>query len=66
MEFVLLAHEMKLIIDATKNELETAREYRNLIHPARSIRQQMTCDRGTAYVGAGAMDHVIRDLKKNL
>jgi hypothetical protein len=57
---------MKLITDATKNVLDTARDYRNLINPAKSIREQMTCDRGTAYVSAGAMDHVIRDLKKNL
>jgi hypothetical protein len=27
---------------------------------------QVAWDRGTAYVSAGAMDHVIRDLKKNL
>ena len=64
--YTAVAHKMKLIAEATKNELDTARDYRNLIHPAKSIREQMTCDRGTAYVSAGAMDHVIRDLKKNL
>jgi hypothetical protein len=64
--YAAVALEMKLITDATKNVLDTARDYRNLIHPAKSIREQMTCDRGTAYVSAGAMDHVIRDLKKNL
>ncbi len=64
--YAAVAHKMKIINDPTKNELETARDYRNLIHPAKSIREQMTCDRGTAYVSAGAMDHVIRDLKKTL
>ena len=63
--YTAVAHKMALISDTTKNELDTARDYRNLIHPAKAIRQKMACDRGTAYVSAGAMDHVIRDLKKN-
>jgi len=57
---------MSLIADTTKNELDTARDYRNLIHPAKAIRQNVTCDRGTAYVSTGALEHVIRDLGKNL
>ena len=64
--YTTVAHAMKLISDGTKNELDTARDYRNLIHPAKSIREKVTCDRSTAYVSAGAMDHVIRDLKNNL
>jgi hypothetical protein len=61
-----VASAMQLINDTTKNELNTARNYRNLIHPAKAIREQLACDRGTAYVSAGAMDHVVRDLKKKL
>ena len=64
--YTAVAHTMKLISDATKNELYTARDYRNLIHPAKAIREKAVCDRGTAYVSAGALDHVIRDLKQNL
>ena len=64
--YTTVAHAMTLITDATKNELDTARDYRNLIHPAKAIREKVTCDRGTAYVSAGALDHVIRDLKNSL
>lgn len=64
--YTAVAHKMKLIGDSTKKELDTARDYRNLIHPAKAIREKVCCDRGTAYVSAGAMDHVIRDLKNNL
>jgi hypothetical protein len=64
--YTAVAHKMGLISNTTKHELDTARDYRNLIHPAKAIRQRVVCDRGTAYVSAGAIDHVIRDLKKNL
>jgi len=56
----------RLISDLTKGELEPAREYRNLIHPAKVMRERVRCDRGTAFVGAGALEHVLSDLKKNL
>jgi hypothetical protein len=61
-----VAHHLKLISDTTKSELGPARDYRNLIHPAKSIREKVSCDRGTAFVGAGALEHVISDLKKYL
>lgn len=61
-----VAHHLGLISDNTKSEIDPARDYRNLIHPAKSIREKVKCDRGTAFVGAGAVDHVISDLKKNL
>ena len=61
-----VAHHLKLISDLTKGELEPAREYRNLIHPAKVMREKVRCDRGTAFVGAGALEHVLSDLKKNL
>ena len=61
-----VAHELKLISDVTKCELGPARDYRNLIHPAKSIREKVRCDRGTAFVGAGALEHVVSDLRKNL
>jgi hypothetical protein len=43
-----------------------ARDYRNLIHPAKTIREKVRCDRGTAYVATGALEHVLSDLKRNL
>lgn len=61
-----IARHIGLISDNTKSELGPARDYRNLIHPAKSIREKVRCDRGTAFVGAGAVDHVISDLRRNL
>jgi hypothetical protein len=64
--YTAVAHHLNLIADTTRSELDTARDFRNLIHPAKAMRQQVSCDRGTAFVSAGAMEHLIRDLRKNL
>jgi hypothetical protein len=61
-----VASKIKLIGKGTKTEFEPAREYRNLIHPAKTMRDKIRLDRGTAYVAAGALEHVISDLRKNL
>ena len=61
-----VAHHLKLISDTTRSELGPARDYRNLIHPAKTVREKMRCDRGTAYIGAGALEHVVSDLRRNL
>jgi hypothetical protein len=60
------AHHLGLITDTTKCELGPARDYRNLIHPAKTVREKVRCDRGTAFVGAGALEHVISDLRRTL
>ncbi len=64
--YAKVAHHLKLISDNTKGEIEPAREYRNLIHPAKGQRERAKFDRGTARVGAGAVEHVIADLKAHL
>jgi hypothetical protein len=61
-----VAHHLQIISSTTKTELKPSREYRNLIHPAKSMRLKMPFDRGTAFVGAGALEHVVSDLRKNL
>jgi hypothetical protein len=60
------AHHLGLITDTTKCELGPARNYRDLIHPAKTIREEVRCDQGTAFVGAGALEHVISDLRRTL
>jgi hypothetical protein len=60
------AHHLGLITDTTKSELGPARDYRNLIHPAKTIREKVRCDRGTAFVAAGALEHVLSDLRRTL
>ena len=64
--YTAVAHKLNLITDGTRDELDTARDFRNLIHPARVMREQIQCERGTAFCSVGAMDHVVRDLKKSL
>ena len=64
--YTAVSSNMKIIIDTTKFELGALREYRNLIHPGKSLRSKMKYDRGTAYVSMGALLHVIRDLKDHL
>jgi hypothetical protein len=59
-----IAHQLKLISYTTRNELVLARDYRNLIHPAKSVREKVRCDRGTAYVAAGALEHVLSDVRE--
>jgi hypothetical protein len=61
-----VAHALGLISDNTKSALHAARDYRNLIHPSKTIREAVKFDRGTALIGAGVIEHVISDLKKNL
>jgi hypothetical protein len=61
-----VARGLDLICDNTKSILDPARDYRNLIHPSKTIREGVRFDRGTALVGAGAIEHVISDLKKTL
>jgi hypothetical protein len=41
---------------------DTARNFRNLIHPGRAQRTAAQCDRGTALAAVAALEHVIRDL----
>jgi hypothetical protein len=60
------ALHLKIIADGTQSELNIARDYRNLIHPAKTIREQVQCDRGTAYIAVGALEHLISDLRRNL
>jgi hypothetical protein len=55
-----------LISDSTKAALDLARDYRNLIHPAKTVREKIRCDRGTAYIAVGALEHVITDTRNNL
>jgi hypothetical protein len=60
------AHYLRLIADTTKSELGPTRDYRNLIHPAKTKREKVRCDRGTAFVATGALEHVLSDLRTKL
>ena len=64
--YTKVAYKLALISEGTKVELGLTRDYRNLIHPAKTMSEKVRCDRGTAYVATAALEHVISDLKKNL
>jgi hypothetical protein len=62
-ELLATAFELKAITTDTYNIGETARNYRNLIHPGREIREEQQCTKGTAHVAIGLMERVIEDLR---
>jgi len=58
-----VAAKLGVIDGGTADACKLARGFRNLIHPGRSRRLEITCDRGTAFIAVAAVDHVIRDLR---
>jgi hypothetical protein len=52
----------RLITEHTKNQVDLARNFRNLIHPGRSQRFSLVCDRATALSALAGAEHVVRDL----
>jgi hypothetical protein len=62
--FTEVAAQIRIIRSETQKALHIARGYRNLIHPAKSVREQVTCDRGTAYIAVGALEHLVSDLRR--
>ena len=61
-----MAKSIGLISENTFEALKPARLYRNLIHPAKAIRDQQSFAMGTAYVAAGACELVLDDVRKNI
>lgn len=62
-QFVEAAEELALIETDTAKQTRLAKDFRNLIHPGRSIRKQQACDRGTALATTAAVELVSRDLQ---
>ena len=61
-QFIVAAKALGIIDVDTETSADQARDFRNLIHPGKAARLGRTCDRGTAHVALGALDHVVRDL----
>ena len=59
-----VAKQLSLIEADTAKKVDLCREFRNLIHPGRALREQLVCDRGTALIALAAVEFVVRDLKK--
>jgi hypothetical protein len=63
-ELIAVAHELDLIVPATRTQAELARGFRNLIHPGRAQRTGTACDRGTSLTALAAVELVVRDLSR--
>ena len=63
-DFVHVAHALDIITKPTFQLADAARDFRNLIHPGKAIRERQRCAQGTAFAAAGAMEQVIEDLSR--
>lgn len=59
---ICVARELDLITDATRNALDGARDFRNLIHPGRAQRTGQRPTLGTATLAVGAMQRLVEEL----
>jgi hypothetical protein len=65
-EYVEIAADLKVIQEDTAKQVRLAKDYRNLIHPARVKRKGQTCNRSTAMTAIAALDRVTEDLSNRL
>lgn len=63
-EYIHVSSHLGLITDSGKTQMLLAKDFRNLIHPGKSVRLGQVCDRGTAFTAVAAVEHALRDLKK--
>jgi hypothetical protein len=63
-DYIIVARELDLISEDTSDQCELAKDFRNYIHPGRSLRLRKQCTRAEALSAEAAMEHVINDLVK--
>lgn len=63
-QYIDAARKFGCVKPDTITDAEKAKNYRDLIHVGRVARLSQECDRGTARIALGALDHVVRDLEK--
>lgn len=63
-QFIDRAKAEGLIDEATASQARLAKDARNLIHPGRSARLGVSCDRGTALTALAGLDRVAADLAR--
>jgi hypothetical protein len=63
-QLIVVAEKLNCISAVTACAAHLARDFRNLIHPAKSVRTGAVSNRGTAYNAAGALEHVVGDLSR--
>jgi hypothetical protein len=62
-EYIEVSAALSIITASTADQTRLARDFRNLIHPGKEVREGQRCDRGTALSALAAVERVIRDLK---
>jgi|GEM_PF-468058 hypothetical protein len=62
-QYIHVAFVAGIISETIARECLLTKDYRNLIHHGASERKKQKCDRGTALVAVGAMEHVIKGLQ---
>ena len=60
--YIAMAHAATIIKDRTRDQAVLAQDFRNLIHPGKTRREDRQCNRGTAAGAFSALDLVIGDL----
>lgn len=63
-DYIEVAAELKFLGEPTSKQASLAKDFRNLIHPGRSVRLGETCNRGTAFGAVAAVELVIEDLAR--
>lgn len=58
------ARKLGVIRSATCEQVLLGGDFRNLVHPGKAIREEMSCTRGTALATAGALFLVVDDLSR--
>lgn len=61
-DYIEVAAELTLIRERTTTQARLAKDFRNLIHPGRSVRLRENCNRGTALGAVAAVELAIEDL----
>jgi hypothetical protein len=61
-EYIEVAFELKIIKERTAIQCRLARDYRNLIHPGKSIRLKLRPTVATAMSAVAGLEHVIENL----
>jgi hypothetical protein len=55
--------ELQEVTTQAAAQAHVAKDFRNLIHPGKAIRENVKCDRATAHAAFAAAQLIVRDLE---
>jgi hypothetical protein len=61
--YARVGHASGLIKESTRDQVLLGQDFRNLVHPGKSIRERASCSRGSAMSTVGALFLLMDDLK---